>query len=650
MSTFLLGICLLATLIAKYHAVLEFTHGHNTVAEWVGAIAMDVVFYPAVMALFAAGEPIRPWIRYITIFLSMLMLGVAMINAGYLFISSDQVDARILEVGFNRFEEVAGITHLQATRSVGRFSVGMLLLVPTAHVAMRRAFLRMMPDERLRDRQRVHVALEALAMGVAVGVLTSAAGVPRSLGVSLLADNAIVRTYMTLVATAIEEAPATNAEAGMHFGVGLADSTDVQAIAEHSDLPSVLFVVLESTRFDYVELSVPGHRSRVSTPNLLALSRRGVTFTNAQAVVPHTSKSLYAILCARLPSMENPIVEGATGVAHGCLPSVFREAGFATGFFQSALGSFEFRPRLVSNLGYEHFDAYETLETRTPLGYLSADDRGLPPAFERWIGRVPAGRRFFATILTSATHHPYEMPPDRALPEGASPGDRYARAVAIEDEVLGELLAVLRRAGRENSTTLVVMADHGEGLPGDPVQQHDNDFFATSIQVPLVMVGPSFAPARVDRLFSLLDVAPTLLGSFGLHSRLPDDPFYFGLDALRGAPRTRATFSCWHDATCEGMFDNGTKLVWLPSDSRFIALAHDSPGNFVGRPARPNEIALLRENHRRQASTRISSRQLLLPPIQLQNGFSCGAGFQACSHPSRPAGGFHELHSSPTGR
>ena len=133
---------------------------------------------------------------------------------------------------------------------------------------------------------------------------------------------------------------------------------------------------------------------------------------------------------------------GVVKVSHDprlqCLPSILRRAGYRTAFFQGAVGSFEQRPRLIKKFGYEHFEASEDLQTTAGgevLGYLAAEDGILAPALARWLGAGDHSQPFFATLLTSAPHHPYQLPRKlRAClaKEGEpleTPAQRYARLV-----------------------------------------------------------------------------------------------------------------------------------------------------------------------------------------------------------------------------
>jgi len=87
----------------------------------------------------------------------------------------------------------------------------------------------------------------------------------------------------------------------------------------------------------------------------------------------------------------------------------------------------------------------------------------------------------------------------------------YYAAISYVDERIGELLAALREAGLDDSTTVVLTADHGEML-GERGLWYKMSFFEPSARVPLIVSAPGvIAPGRRADPVSLLDLAPMLV-------------------------------------------------------------------------------------------------------------------------------------------
>lgn len=97
----------------------------------------------------------------------------------------------------------------------------------------------------------------------------------------------------------------------------------------------------------------------------------------------------------------------------------------------------------------------------------------------------------------------------------------YYGMLSYIDDKIGKLVATLEETGLSDNTIIIFTADHGEmmGERGMWFKQH---FFEWAARIPLVMHWPQkWAPARVDKNVSLLDLMPTLLDA--AHGAAYDD-------------------------------------------------------------------------------------------------------------------------------
>lgn len=86
------------------------------------------------------------------------------------------------------------------------------------------------------------------------------------------------------------------------------------------------------------------------------------------------------------------------------------------------------------------------------------------------------GESFFATLLTTATHHPYNRLYDipASWKAQGSPKLRFLQRIRDADTMAYHLVAGLKSLGLWQNTLFVVVADHGEGF-GEQVK-HIADF------------------------------------------------------------------------------------------------------------------------------------------------------------------------------
>jgi len=621
-SSYLLVIALVLTAAAKLRVLGELEGVSARPLWWIAICAGDAAFYLGLAALFALGERRFPWIMAVTIPLSLLVAAVAVVNAAYLGIAGEQMTWQVMAVGLDRFGDVSGIVGEQAAQlGWGSLLTALVLVGQRLHPAAEAG-------------ARAHAAALVAAVALLVALLAPDGS---AFALTRLRGNAVLRTYWGWLT---DDRDARSAEVWFQ-GYDPPELVDAQGLAalRAGPRPNVVVIVLESVRRDATTLAAPNAPAR--TPNLALLASRGLEITGGRAVVPHTTKSVFSMLCGRLPLMQLALIEADGPLDIQCLPSALGAAGWRTGFFQSSVGAFEDRPRLVRRMGFSSFAAWEDIGGQ-PLGYLASDDESLAAPLAAWIDR-DRGRPFFAVLLTSSTHHPYRLSHAAEAAGGPAdtPRDRYHRLIEAEDRLVGRVVALLAARGLTDSTIVVALGDHGEGFGEKGIRQHDNDFFDEGLRVPWVIAGPRVPHAVVPGDASLVDLAPTLLELAGAHMPAAVAQTTPARSLASGAsPGPRLlVFSCWFDIRCRGFVGNGQKVVFIPEMSRafWFDLARD-PHENSPRPL-DDQLAL----HLQRAHMVIDSHRVLEWPkgraaMNDYPPWTCPAG-DSCRHPKSPAGG-----------
>ena len=579
-SSYVLVASAIATAVGKALAVSALGAVSYPFLLLLWALTSDGLVYFGVAALLALLESRyrRAWI--VTIPLALAGAVTATLNTGYLIITGEQASWEAFTQLFSRIQDVADITGEGVDSDVMiRIVVGIVLGIVTPLVLryeLRRR--RWSFERRAHGRARMLCAAWLALAALLVMIVTPR---PRTAVARNLGKNALLSTLRTFLITL---------DSGSFDGykpVRLVSKETLAAVAKRDERPNVIVVVLESTRYDKTSLS--GGEEVASTPNLEALASEGLVAHRTRAVLPHTTKSLFSILCGRFPTMQKRVVEVSSDLRVQCLPSMLSEAGYSTIFMQSSWGTFEWRPRLVHRLGYESFKAWEDVQGQS-LGYLASDDESLVKPFGAWLDEVDAGNKpFLATFLTSATHHPYRL--SRRANKRAkkdklkrkSQEDRYLRLIEAEDKMLGGLLKELETRGLRDNTYVVVVGDHGEGFGEKGVKQHDNNFYEEGLRVPLVITGPGIDHYEVPGNASLIDVTPTLLGLLGIPvddgAKAAVEGFDLRADDFPGdSPRW---FSCWFEMRCRGFVIGDRKVVYEPQSDEtwYFDLSEDPEEN-----------------------------------------------------------------------
>ncbi len=128
-------------------------------------------------------------------------------------------------------------------------------------------------------------------------------------------------------------------------------------------------------------------------------------------------------------------------------------------------------------------------------------------------------------LPAKASDHPYDAAYRESYAVDVHFADDEARKVGIAayyglcsfiDDQLGKVLAALREAGLEDSTTVIYTSDHGESL-GTRGMWGKSTMYEESVAIPMVLAGPDVAQgAVVETPVSLVDLYPTILESAGL--------------------------------------------------------------------------------------------------------------------------------------
>jgi len=357
---------------------------------------------------------------------------------------------------------------------------------------------------------------------------------------------------------------------------------------------NVVVVVLEGVQFKYTSLY---DKTTNLTPYLAHLADEGAAFLNARSALCHTTKALFAVLTGRYPSPSHDIVETVpASKPYASLATILKQKlHFRTAFFQSAQGTFESRPSLACNLGFDKFWSREDLnDPNAFVGYLGCDEFKILQPVSKWIrsGESP----FFLAIMCSITHDPYEIPEwfVEQLPEWLKENPhervrRYQRSIYYTDKFIEALDAQLDALGIRDDTILCVVSDHAEGFGEHGMLGHERIGFDEVFKIPWVIRAKTLIQPRttVTTPVSNLDVTPTLLGLLGFDTKSGG---FDGMDALRETPVGRKVHFCdWKHEGPSGYVKGDCKFMFNPTNKRLSVfdLAND--------PLETNRIELPQE-------------------------------------------------------
>lgn len=288
---------------------------------------------------------------------------------------------------------------------------------------------------------------------------------------------------------------------------------------------NVIQITVESLSAEF--LGVFGNEHNL-TPNLDALSKQSVFFTNCFATGTRTVRGMEALTLSVPPTPGRSIVKRPNNENLFSLGSIFRSRGYDTAFIYSGFGYFDNMNHFFANNGYRVVDrATVPKEAITFANIWGACDEDL----YNWVldeadHSYAKGKPFFYFVMTTSNHRPFTYPDGKIdIPShsGRNGGVKYT------DFAIGELLRKARQKPWFSNTIFVIVADHCAGSAGKmdlPVRKY---------RIPLIIYGPNLVrPQKVDKLCSQIDFAPTLLGMLNWSY----ESQFYGKDVFRMKPES----------------------------------------------------------------------------------------------------------------
>ena len=328
---------------------------------------------------------------------------------------------------------------------------------------------------------------------------------------------------------------------------------------------NVLIVILEGVQYQHTSLADPKNNT---TPFMINMAQQGISFTNMRSSLIHTTKALFSQFTGRYASASHDIIEALPAQKPYCsLATILKEKlGFRTAFFQSAKGSFEARPGLIHNLGFDKFWARDDLnDPNCHIGYLGCDEFAMLNPITEWIKSDK--KPFMLTVLCSVTHDPYVVPRWFAEPE-REPIDRYRQTITYTDKFIEILDETLTGLGLKENTIFCVIGDHGEAFGEHGLQGHERIAFDEVLHIPWLMRAPGLIdPAtKVTDPVSSIDMTPTILAMMGFDL---STAAFDGINTLDAIDDDRKVFfTGWMQQGSSGYMIKNRKFVYDYANKR----------------------------------------------------------------------------------
>lgn len=326
--------------------------------------------------------------------------------------------------------------------------------------------------------------------------------------------------------------------------------------------PSLIVISLDTLRADTLYDALRANE----LPALGSFAARAVRFDEARSSASWTLPAHGSMFTGLYPDRHGAThIKASLAADVPTLAERLSEHGYETVAFTDGGGVHH---RLGLQRGFERYDEWTSGGSRR--GEPELPRGGAPDPvhghnlFDRAIAFLDGGggreRPLFLFLHTYAMHDYHRLDPwnlgalkreDLRSPEvylacvlgkrRCSPDDWrvletiYRGALDHVDEGFGRLAAALDRAGRLDTSLIVVLSDHGEGFEPERERiHHSGRLHADLVRVPLLIRAPGLSPGARSEPVSLVDLMPTILAYRGFDA--PD-----GIDGRSFLPLLGAT-------------------------------------------------------------------------------------------------------------
>ena len=276
----------------------------------------------------------------------------------------------------------------------------------------------------------------------------------------------------------------------------------------------IVIIVLESTRADVIGKKIG---DTTVAPNINALAQSGSSFSEAYSHSGYTTTSLKAIF--------NQSLIYGDAQDHASL-AAFKKQGYSIAVFS---GQSETFGNIAKDTGMKKyadvfFDADDAKEDRVygnaAANSIRIDARRVFAEFAKNAKRFDWGKPQFIYINLQCAHFPYshdKMPHlllDKPIPRSEISLDNrdwleksYWNAVQYADQVIGDIVDLLKQQQAWDDTLMIITGDHGESLYDAGFLGHGHAISDVQTEVPLVFNRPGVKLEKPIGQFEILNVA-----------------------------------------------------------------------------------------------------------------------------------------------
>lgn len=273
--------------------------------------------------------------------------------------------------------------------------------------------------------------------------------------------------------------------------------------------PNIVFLLLESFTANAIE--VLGGVEGV-TPNLNALAKEGILFSNIYATGARSDRGMVAAISA-LPS--NPSVALINYpnkmMKYPCFPKDLEAVGYSTCFYYAGdidFGSFRsYVTMSFQNMVTEDDFSGDAIANRFKWG---VHDEYMFDRLHEDLLKAPQPFMYMAFNMSS--HEPFTVPGEKVF-QGNDTEHLFMNAIHYSDNCIGDFIRKCKKSGLWDNTLFILMADHGTRHI-----RHVDPNMPEAYHIPLILAGGALnvCDTVISTIGSQTDMVATVLAQLGI--------------------------------------------------------------------------------------------------------------------------------------
>ncbi|WP_207063853.1 LTA synthase family protein [Motiliproteus sp. SC1-56] len=252
------------------------------------------------------------------------------------------------------------------------------------------------------------------------------------------------------------------------------------------------------------------------TPELDALAKEGWLLDQLFATGTRSVRGIEAVITGFVPTPARSVVKLPRSQRNFfTLASLLKQQGYDTSFIYGGEGHFDNMGSFFLGNGFDRVVDQRHYKNPKFMGSWGVSDGDLLRKAHGEFSRLKqAGQPFFSLVFSSSNHTPYDYPEDEITPV-EMPARSKRNAIRYADHALGEFFRDARASNYWEDTLFLVVADHDDRVYGRQLVPVEH------FRIPGLLLGEGLPVKRDPRVFSQIDLPPTLLSLLGVEAAHP---------------------------------------------------------------------------------------------------------------------------------